>query len=184
MSQGLEETLFARIGRGLDRYCHGLGLVGGLMMVAAMLTLVAHVIGNAFGVPILGADEFVELLIGASIICFLAPCHLQGANIVVDCFSKPLPQVVRNVSDLLLTLIFALVVALLTWRLIVGGLSAFARDKQSMFLRLPEWPTYLIDALACSVWVLTIFYTTWSASRVLWGLSPAATPEPSEARDG
>ncbi|MCA0942723.1 TRAP transporter small permease [Salipiger pacificus] len=169
MSASRDDALHASAGRTLERVCHGLSLIGGLFMVSAMLTLVVHVLGNAFGLPILGADEIVELLIGASIFCFLAPCHLQGANIVVDYFSKPLPEAVRDASDVVVTLVFALIAALLTWRLTVGGISAFVRNKQSMFLALPEWPTYLVGAIAGVIWVITILYTTWTALRVATG---------------
>uniref|UniRef100_A0A2A3K0W1 TRAP transporter small permease protein n=1 Tax=Alloyangia mangrovi TaxID=1779329 RepID=A0A2A3K0W1_9RHOB len=128
MSASRDDALHASAGRTLERVCHGLALIGGLFMVAAMLTLVVHVLGNAFGHPILGADEIVELLIGASIFCFLAPCHLQGANIVVDYFSKPLPEVVRNISDVVVTLVFALIAALLStvWMVLFGQIEMTA----------------------------------------------------------
>ncbi len=128
MSVPAEIGLHDRVGSWLTRLCDGLALIGGAFMVVAMLALVAHVIGNALGAPILGVTEIVERLIGASIFCFLAPCQLKGANIVVDYFSKPLPGWMRNWSDVLVTLIFALVAAVLTWRLGVGGLSPEGRE--------------------------------------------------------
>ncbi|MBE3637249.1 TRAP transporter small permease [Mangrovicoccus algicola] len=184
MNEHHGKALYDRIGQGLARLSHWLGLIGGVFMIAAMMTLVVHVIGNVFGAPILGADEIVELLIGASIFCFLAPTHLKGANIVVDYFSKPLPPAMRNLADVIMTLVFALVAALLTWRLYVGGLSAWDRNKQSMFLSLPEWPTYLVGAIACTVWVVVILYTTWTSLRVFLGIQPPAASEEREHIDG
>ncbi|MFV0333451.1 MAG: TRAP transporter small permease [Tropicimonas sp.] len=168
-----EAALHASAGRILERICHVLAMIGGAFMVCAMLTLVVHVAGNALDMPILGADEIVELLIGASIFCFLAPCHLRGANIVVDYFSRPLPRWARNAADVCVTLLFALIAALLTWRLMAGGMSAFTRNKQSMFLSLPEWPTYLMGSIACVIWVIAILYTTWTALRVATGRQEA-----------
>ncbi len=171
MSVPAENGIYFRFAGWLFRLCDGLALIGGAFMVVAMLMLVAHVIGNAFGAPILGVTEIVERLIGASIFCFLAPCQLKGANIVVDYFSKPLPEWMRNWSDVLVTLVFALVALVLTWRLGAGGMSAFTRNKQSMFLGLPEWPVYLVGTIACVIWVITILFSTWTAVRVATGLS-------------
>lgn len=178
MSLSREAALHESAGRILERVCHMLAMIGGAFMIGAMLTLVVHVAGNVMDMPILGADEIVELLIGASIFCFLAPCHLRGANIVVDYFSRPLPEMARNITDICATLLFALVAALLTWRLMAGGMSAFTRNKQSTFLGLPEWPTYLIGSLACVIWVIAILYTTWTALRIAagWQASELETP--------
>lgn len=172
MSLAPETALHGRLGRGLARACTVSAAVGGGLMVAAMLALCLHVIGNAFGLPVLGISEIVEALIGMSIFCFLAPCHLSGANIVVDYFSRPLPQRLRDLADVVMTLLFALTAALLTWRMAAGGLAAFARHKQSMFLGLPEWPSYLVGSVACCLWVVVILHTGWSALRVFTGQDP------------
>jgi len=172
MSTSPDTALHDRAGRVLDRACRVSGAIGGCLMVASMLALVVHVIGNAFGAPILGITEIVEALIGMSIFCFLAPCHLSGANIVVDYFSRPLPPRLRDVSDVVMTVVFGLVAATLTWRMAAGGISAFQRQKESMFLGIPEWPSYLVGCLACCLWVVVILYTAWSALNVARGLSP------------
>lgn len=173
MAAAAEGGLHQRVGQVLDTLCNAIALVGGAFMVAAMIVLAVHVVGNGLGRPILGINEIVEALIGASIFCFLPICHLQGSNIVVDFFSKPFPDWLRKGSDVVVTLAFAGIAVLLTWRLGAGGMSAFTRSKQSMFLSLPEWPGYLVAFVACVVWVITILYTTWSALRVARGLAEA-----------
>lgn len=177
MAGGAETGAYARAGRVLHGINAASGAVGGLLMVAAMLALVFHVIGNVFGAPILGGSEIVVSLIGPAIFCFLGPCHLQGANIVVDYFSKPLPLAARNLLDVVAAVLFAAVATLLTWRLILGGISAYTRSKQSMFLGIPEWPSYLVAAIACAVWVVTIYHSVWTAIRVLRGeAAPGSEP--------
>lgn len=167
--------LHHRAGQMLGAACNAIAMIGGAIMVVAMVVLVVHVVGNGVGRPILGVDEIVAALIGVSIFCFLPICHFQGGNIVVDFFSKPFPDWLRKGSDVVVLLAFAGVAALLTWRLGAGGVSAFERGKQSMFLGLPEWPGYLVAFLACIVWVVTILYTTWSAMR--------GAPGPAEAEE-
>lgn len=167
--------LHHRAGQMLGAACNAIALVGGAFMVVAMAVLVVHVVGNGFGRPILGINEIVSELIGVSIFCFLPICHFQGGNIVVDFFSKPFPDWLRKGSDVVVLLAFAGVAALLTWRLGAGGISAFERGKQSMFLGLPEWPGYLLAFMACVVWVVTILFTVWSALR--------GAPDPVEAEE-
>lgn len=165
MAAGSGEDTYHRVGRMLGAVCNAIAMIGGAFMVAAMLVLVVHVIGNGIGRPILGVNEIVSELVGVSIFCFLPICHFQGGNIVVDFFSKPFPEWLRKASDIVVLLAFAGVAALLTWRLGAGGISAFERGKQSMFLSLPEWPGYLVAFVACVVWVVIIFFTVWSAVR-------------------
>ena len=171
MTPQADRGLYGRIGNIIRRLNAASAIVGGAFMVSAMSALVIHVIGNILGAPILGAAEIVTALIGPAIFCFLGPCQQQGANIVVDFFSKPFPQWFQNVLDVVVTFAFALVAGLLTWRLILGAESAWSRSKESMFLGLPEWPSYLVATLACVIWVITILYSTWTALRIARGLS-------------
>jgi TRAP-type C4-dicarboxylate transport system permease small subunit len=138
-----------------------LALLGGAAMLAAMLVLVATVIGGAFGRPILGDSELVELLIGIAVFAYLPYCQLRGSNVVVDFFSQPLSQRARDWLDALMGLIFVLVAIVLAWRLIEGGFSAWERSRRSMFLQLPDWWGYAIGGVALPLWIAVCCYTTY-----------------------
>jgi TRAP-type C4-dicarboxylate transport system permease small subunit len=130
-----------------------------------MLVLVATVIGAAFGRPILGDSEIVELLVGVAVFAFLPYCQLRGANVIVDFFTQPLPKRAQHGLDALMGVAFILVAAILTWRLIEGGLTAYERSRRSMFLQLPDWWGYALGAIAMVLWVVVCIYTTYASLR-------------------
>src|SRR6185295_4512730 len=109
--------------------------------------MIATVVGGAFGNPVLGDSEIVELLGGIGVFAFLPYCHLRGANVLVDFFTRPLPARLNAWLDAAMNLVFAAVAVLLTWRLIEGGLLAYERSKRSMFLQLPDSLGYAIGAV-------------------------------------
>ena len=125
-----------------------------------MLVLVATVAGAAFGRPILGDSEIVELLVGMAVFAFLPYCQLRGSNVIVDFFTQPLPKRAQHALDALMGLAFIFVAAILTWRLIEGGVTAYERSRLSMFLQLPDWWGYAVGAIAMLVWVAVCVLTT------------------------
>jgi TRAP-type C4-dicarboxylate transport system permease small subunit len=129
--------------------------------VAAMLVLVATVIGGMFGRPILGDSELVELLVGAAVFAFLPYCQLRGSNVIVDFFSQPLPVRARHALDAVMGLAFIFVAVILTWRIAEGGFTAWERGRRSMFLQLPDWWGYVVALLAMLLWIAVCAWTTY-----------------------
>jgi TRAP-type C4-dicarboxylate transport system permease small subunit len=126
-----------------------------------MMVLVATVVGGAFGSPILGDSEIVELLVGIGVFAFLPYCQLRGSNVIVDFLTQPLSARAKAMLDALMGIVFVLVAAVLTWRLIEGGLQAFERSRRSMFLQLPDWWGYAVGGVAMLLWIAVCALTTW-----------------------
>lgn len=145
---------------------------GGICMVVAMLVTVASVVGEIFGMPILGEAEIVSVCIVLSVFAFLPYCHLLGQNIMVDLFSKPLPVFARNMLDVLMNLGFAAITAIITWRLVAGGIQAMHRHSMSMFLQIPEWPIYFLCSAASALWIAVALLVTWEATLRACGILP------------
>jgi hypothetical protein len=59
--------------------------------------------------------------------------------------------------------VFAVIVAILTERLIQGTFIQYERERVSMFLRLPQWWGYLAASVASLVWSAVTFYTAWES---------------------
>lgn len=165
----------------LDRVCGGIGLIGGLALLGAMLVIVASVSGGLVKAPILGDTEIVDLLIAVSVFCYLPSCHLHGGNVIVDFFARPLPQAVRDWLDAVMNLAFAVVAAFMTWRLAAGGISAYARDQRGMFLQLPDWPIYAVGVAACLLWIVVIVFTTYESALRARGKLPPSDALPTSA---
>jgi TRAP-type C4-dicarboxylate transport system permease small subunit len=145
----------------MERAAGLLGLLGGTALLGAMVTMLVTVVGNAFGAPLLGDSEIVELLGGIAVFAFLPYCQLRGANVFVDFFTKPLPERARAWLDAAMNLAFAAAAVILTWRLIEGGIGVYERDKRSMFLQLPDWWAYGIGAVAMLLWIAACVLVAW-----------------------
>lgn len=161
MSETVAAPMLGR--RLLAPVADGFAIAGGLVLVAAILVTVASVVAARFGAPILGNTEIVEMAAGVAIAFFLPICQLRGGNVIVDFFTTRVPPRVRDGLDAVMTFLFALVVAVLTWRLIVGGINAADRNRVSMFLALPQWWGYAAAACAMVLWTAVCFYTAVEA---------------------
>ena len=160
----------------LTRLCEAWGLVGGIALLGTMATMIATVVGGAFGKPVLGDSEIVELLGGIGVFAFLPYCHLRGANVLVDFFTRPLPARLNAWLDAAMNLLFAAVAVLLTWRLVVGGLGVHERAKRSMFLQLPDEWGYAIGALSMLLWIVVCLFVSWESMQRARGRLAAAAP--------
>lgn len=145
----------------MDKVCRGLALVGGAALVITMAVVMGSVVGAQFGKPILGDTEIVDQLTGILVFCFLPYCHLHGGNVMVDFFTRSLPKRANHFLDALMNAVFALVATVITWRLMVGGISAYTRDQRSMFLNLPEWVVYAVGSVASVLWITVILFVAW-----------------------
>jgi TRAP-type C4-dicarboxylate transport system permease small subunit len=171
---GDDEEVRPPVRRTLERAAALLGLVGGAALLGVMATMMITVVGNAFGAPLLGDSEIVELLGGIAVFAFLPYCQLRGANVFVDFFTKPLPDRAKAWLDAAMNLVFAAVAVILTWRLIEGGIGVYERDKRSMFLQLPDWWAYGVGAVAMLLWIATCLLIAWEGvQRARGRLAPA-----------
>jgi TRAP-type C4-dicarboxylate transport system permease small subunit len=147
-------------------------MIGGIALLGVMMTMIATVTGAAFGKPLLGDSEIVELLGGITVFTFLPYCHLRGSNVIVDFFTQRLPERAQDWLDAAMNTVFAAVAVVLAWRLVEGGLTAFGRDKRSMFLQLPDWWGYSIGAAAMLLWIAVCLFIAWERLQQARGKLP------------
>jgi TRAP-type C4-dicarboxylate transport system permease small subunit len=137
-------------------------LAGGALLTLAMLTTVASVVSNAvFGKPILGDTEIVEALVGVAVAAFMPWCQVRGANVIVDFFTMRLPARVNDAIDAVAYIVFAVVAAVITWRIIDGAITQYDRERVSMFLKIPYWWSYALASAACLLWVMVCVRTAY-----------------------
>jgi TRAP-type C4-dicarboxylate transport system permease small subunit len=154
----------AVIRRPLQIISESLAVLGGLALTFVTLFTTLSVIGRtAFDAPILGDQEIVEFGCSFAIFAFMPYCQMRGSNIVADIFTQPLPPRWRDAIDAVMNTIFAAVVLLIAWRLMIGGLIAHDRADNSMFLRIPLWFGYFAASLFAVVWSAVCLYTAYAS---------------------
>jgi TRAP-type C4-dicarboxylate transport system permease small subunit len=149
----------------LHRTARGLAIAGGLALVAAMAVTVGSVLRAAAGAPLLGDTEIVEMLVGVAIAWFMPWCQARRAHIRLDVFTARAPAPVRRGLDAAAGLIVALVVSVLAWRLVQGGIDAHDRGRETMFLQLPLWWGYAAAALGMLLWAVLAIRQGFSGLR-------------------
>lgn len=154
------ETGFGRLLHGLCDLCAG---VGGLVLVGMALLTVVSVIGRAFfSSPILGDVELVQLGTAVCVALFLPYTQMRGGNIIVDFFTQRASARTQRVLDGFGTLFYSVVMALVAWRVCVGGLQSMSYEESSMLLGFPIWIAYLAmvpGLVLCAL--IGLHHTVW-----------------------
>lgn len=157
------------IERVLERLCDASATIGGVVLVAIASVTVVSVIGRAFfSHPILGDVELVQLGCAVVVASFLPYTQFRRANIIVDFFTANAAEKTQNALDGFGTLLYTLVMALIAWRVAVGGFDIKAAQETSMLMALPLWIPYMLmlpGLVLCSVigLVQTLQHLGWIA---------------------
>jgi TRAP-type C4-dicarboxylate transport system permease small subunit len=127
----------------LERLAKLCAIVAGVLLTVITLMTCASLIGrNSTGWTIVGDFELSAAAAGAAVALFLPWCQLRRGNIIVDFFTSRASDRTNERLDRLGALLFAAVMAVMTWRTVVGGLSAWRSHSSTMMIGFPEWVIY------------------------------------------
>jgi TRAP-type C4-dicarboxylate transport system permease small subunit len=79
---------------------------------------------------------------------------MRGAHVLVDFFTQRLPPRAIAGLDALMRAVAAAVVAVLAWRLAIGGYNMWDRERETMFLLIPYWWGYAGAAVGAALWTI------------------------------
>jgi TRAP-type C4-dicarboxylate transport system permease small subunit len=130
-------------------------LVGGGLLLVAVGVTCASVIRGAFGRPILGDSEIVEMCLGIAVALYLPWAEMRGSHVIVDVFTARLPP--RGVAwlDAAMRAAVALVATVLAVQITDGAWRQWDRERATMFLELPYWWGYAGAAAGLALWTVT-----------------------------
>ena len=143
----------------LQPLCDASAAVGALVLLAIAGMTTVSVIGRAFfSHPILGDVELVQLGGAVVVACFLPYTQYRRANIIVDFFTTGASARTQHGMDMLGTLLYTMVMAVICWRVAVGGIDIHDAGERSMLMDLPLWLPYLLmlPGLALCVLIGTV----------------------------
>jgi TRAP-type C4-dicarboxylate transport system permease small subunit len=129
-------------------------VAGALLLIAIGVTTASVLRGAILGRPILGDSEIVEMALGVAVALCLPLCEMKGAHVLVDFFTQKLPARGLAGLDAAMRAVAALVVAVLAWRLAVGGYNMWDRERETMFLQLPYWWGFAGAAIGMMLWTV------------------------------
>jgi len=143
----------------LDRLARLCAVLAGLLLtVITLMTCVSLIGRNTTGWTIVGDFELSGSAAGAAIALFLPWCQLRRGNLIVDFVTSRASAAAQERLDRFGALLLGAVMALMTWRTALGGLSAWKTQAGSMMLGFPEWVVYavMVPALALTTLIALV----------------------------
>ncbi|QIE46976.1 TRAP transporter small permease [Pseudohalocynthiibacter aestuariivivens] len=132
--------------------------------------------------PVLGAFELVEAGVAFAIFAFLPICQISGGHATVDLFTARLPDGASRVLQIVIDVVFALVLALIAWRLFEGMQGKMRYNETTFMLQMPIWWSYLASFLAAALAaVVGIYVALARLVEALTGQRILGTQDGSEA---
>lgn len=145
-----------RVGRALYSITRTFAILGGLVLCAmALLTTVSVTGRRFFDSPVTGDFELIAIGTGVCVFAFLPYCHLMRENVIVDFFMSGAPDRVKSIFDAIGNLAYTIIIAVMIWRMSLGGLSFYNNDEMTLVLEFTRWWTFPA-ALLCLVLLLII----------------------------
>jgi TRAP-type C4-dicarboxylate transport system permease small subunit len=141
-------TMAARFGiRGLGPMLNVIAVLlaylGGAVVCAVGLLSAASIIGrSAFGRPVTGDFELVEIGIAVAGSLFLPYCQAKRGHIVVDLFTLKAAQRTISYLDRFGDLLMAAALLVVGWRTGVAAHDLLRSGETSMLLGFPKWLGY------------------------------------------
>ena len=157
-------TCLSIVGRSLN----GLGHSTWLASLSDTLATVFRQLG-----PIDGDFELIEAGVAFAVLAFLPWSLVERSHATVDLFTSRLSPRIQRLLNRLWDLVFALVLVVITWRLLLGTLDKRRYGETTLMLEYPVWWGFAACTVAAAVASLVGLY------RVVAGEAP--TPhEPDE----
>jgi TRAP-type C4-dicarboxylate transport system permease small subunit len=118
-------------------------ILAGILLITITLMTCTSVIGReTIGKTISGDFELSGVLAGAAIALFMPWCQFKRGNIMVDFFTTGASAKTQDLMERFGALLLAAVMALMTWRTVLGGLNVFNTHSETQILGFPEWVVY------------------------------------------
>jgi TRAP-type C4-dicarboxylate transport system permease small subunit len=151
----------------LNRLTRPLAVAGGLLLLAtAGMVTVSVLMRWLIWQSVPGDIELVQIATALCVFTFLPLCQAHRGNIMVDTFTTWLPAGAQRALDALWDVVYAVVAAVIAWRLAIGAADTVRSNTVSMMLGLPTgWAIAACAVMAALLAVVALL----TAARLLRG---------------
>lgn len=130
----------------------GLAILGGVVLAALVLMVVASIIGRETGLGAITGDyELVEAGTAFAVFAFLPYAQITGGHAVVDVFTARLPARAGRILEMVISVVFAAVLVLIAVQLFHGTMDKYQRGQTSFLLQFPLWWPYAASLAAAAL---------------------------------
>ncbi|ODS64833.1 MAG: C4-dicarboxylate ABC transporter permease [Acidovorax sp. SCN 65-108] len=150
-------------------------IVGGIVLVAITVMIVASILGRALiglGLgPVPGDFELVEMGTAVAVLFFLPWTYLKGGHATVDLLYMHLPAWAQRAVVLVSDLLMLAVWLVMTWKLYEGLLEKKQYMETTFILQMPLWWAYAACLVGAVIGCLA--YIARTATLLGLGKEPA-----------
>lgn len=166
-----DTSVLGRLAGGLAK---GLAVLGGLVLLAMTLMVVASIIGRALiplGLkPITGDYELVSIGMAFAIFAFLPWVHLERGHALVSLLTDTMPAAVNSWLLVASDLLMLLASGFIAWRLYDGTLDKLRYGETTLLLGFPLGWAYALGLIGAVGWVVvSVFVLARSITNALTG---------------
>ncbi len=143
---------------GFDRLVRRVALWGGGLTLLALIVLIVGdvVLRYVCNAPIFGARDLGKLLLTSMIALATAYSARSGGQVAIEAFSRFLGKSGLRRLEIAVRLGAALMLAVLSWRLLLAGFSAGRYGEASLSLGIPHAPFYWLLAAGMVLYGLVL----------------------------
>jgi len=145
-------TCVSITGRELNAFGHAPFMKDYLSPIASLF--------QSFG-PIVGDFELVEAGVALAVMSFLPWCQLNRAHAIVELFTSALPPFINRLLAFIWEVLFAFILVIIAWRLIVGTSDKLRFNETTFMLQFPVWWGYAACSIAAVIACLVALYSVW-----------------------
>lgn len=163
--------MFDRIDRSVRLLAAVLAILGGIALIAVILSTVASVSGRALlfvGLgPIRGDFELVELGTGFAVFAFLPWVQINRQHASVEILTMQMSRLANRIIDVVGDLLMFSVAILLTWKHWQGTLDKLAYGETTFVIQYPIWWAYASGLAGAVGFVVVSFWCVVLSARAL-----------------
>jgi TRAP-type C4-dicarboxylate transport system permease small subunit len=150
----------------LRRTERALGALAAVALVGIVLLTCVDVVGRyLLNRPLTGAFELSEMAMGALVFASLPLVTLRRQQVTVDLLDWLVPGSWRTAQDVAASLVAALCVGVVAWRLWVKAAEMLANGETTAVLKIPMYPLVHAMALLSFLTAVVILAMTWLDTR-------------------
>lgn len=153
----------------LNKLATGFAIFGAVMLCLICLLTCLSIIGTYFSMPVRGDYEIVEQMAFIAIFSFFPIAQYRQSHAQMSFFEKIYGQTGLVVTDLIAHSIYLVCWGILLWAMFRGLESFVLNEQQTMLLRLPVWPSFILPILAVSLSLLIVLQQFYHVAKRLCG---------------
>ncbi|QGG49438.1 tripartite ATP-independent periplasmic transporter, DctQ family [Heliorestis convoluta] len=136
---------------------HGLAFLAGSCLLLMMALVVGNAVMRFFGAPILGTTEIVGWLTALSIALGLGYTQITRGYVEINALVERFPPLLKKILHKAVLVTSMLFFALVSWQLVLYGLTVKQNGNLSETLWIPFYPLIFLIALGFAGLTFAIF---------------------------